>query len=102
MTWETRPMRQLLWAGLLATAALIPAGPATAYDGPWCLRANIGRGAVSEICHFPTFEACRSERGLWGSTAFCSQNPRYLPYWKGRGFGPESGRTPMRKKKHRR
>jgi hypothetical protein len=94
-------MRKLLWTGLLTAAALLPAANAEAYEGPWCMRANAGRGSVTEICHFQSFEACRNERTLWGSTAFCSQNPRYLPYWQGRGFGQEPGRVMSRKKKHR-
>ena len=93
-------MRKLLWTGLLTAAALLPAATAEAYEGPWCMRGNAGR-SVTEICHFQTFEACRNERSLWGTTAFCSQNPRYLPYWQGRGFGQEPGRTLSRKKKHR-
>ena len=93
-------MRKLLWTGLLTAAALLPAANAEAYEGPWCMRASAGR-SVAEICHFQTFEACRNERSLWGTTAFCSQNPRYLPYWQGRGFGQEPGRTLSRKKKHR-
>jgi hypothetical protein len=66
--------------------------------------ASAGQGAVKEICHFRTFEACRNERSLWGTTAFCSQNPRYLPYWQGRGLdlGPDPVRTLKRTKKHRR
>ena len=95
-------MRKFLWGGLLTAALLLPAANAEAYDGPWCMRASGGRGSVKEICHFRTFEACRDERSLWGTTAFCSQNPRYLPYWQGRGFGPEQGRVLSRKKKHRR
>ena len=52
----------------------------------------MGRAVSRRCCHFRTFEACRDERSLWGSTAFCSQNPRYLPYWQGRGFGEEPRR----------
>ena len=94
-------MRKLLWIGLLTAAALLPAANAEAYEGPWCMRGSAGRGSIAEICHFNTFEACRNERSLWGSTAFCSQNPRYLPYWQGR-FGQEPGHVLSRKKKHRR
>ena len=93
-------MRRLLWVGLLTAAALLLAANAEAYEGPWCMRGNLGR-SVAEICHFQTFEACSNERSLWGTTAFCSQNPRYLPYWQGRGFGPEPVRALRYKKKHR-
>ena len=94
-------MRKLLLCGAFAALTLLPGEPVWAQEeGPWCLRASIGRG-VGERCHFRTFEACRDERSLYGSTAFCSQNPRYLPYWQGRGFG-ETPRKVTRKKKHRR
>jgi hypothetical protein len=94
-------MRKLLLCSFLAAAALVPTAPAGAYEGPWCMRASIGRGSVSEICHFRTFQACSNERTLWGSTAFCSQNPRFLPYWQGRGFDQQPRRV-SRKIKHRR
>ena len=94
-------MRKLLFAGLLTGAALLPAVPAAAYyEGPWCLNANKGR-SVSQICHFKTFEACANERVLYGTTSFCGQNPRYLPYWQGRGLGPQEPVKVARKKKHR-
>ena len=94
-------MRNLVWAGMLVTAAMLPITTAEAYEGPWCMRGSAGRGVVTEVCHFQSFEACRNERSLWGSTAFCSQNPRYLPYWQGRGFGEEPVRAVRYKKKHR-
>jgi hypothetical protein len=94
-------MRKLLICGALAAAALQQAGPASAQaEGLWCLRANVGRG-VGERCHFRTFESCSNERILYGSTAFCSQNPRYLPYWQGR-FGEEPRQKVVRKKKKQR
>ena len=39
---------------------------------------------------------------LYGTTSFCGQNPRYLPYWQGRGFGPAEPVKVVRKhkKKH--
>jgi len=94
-------MRKLLWAGVVTAAALLPTASAEAYEGPWCMRANAGFGSIAEICHFNTFEACRAERNHWGTTAFCSQNPRYLPYWQARGFGQEPDRVLPRRKKHR-
>jgi hypothetical protein len=94
-------MPKLLLPGLLIAAALLPASPAAAHEGPWCMKANMGR-SVTERCHFTTFEACNAERSLNGTTAFCSQNPRYLPYWQGRGFGEEPRRKLSRKTKHRR
>jgi len=68
-------------AGFFSTGA----APSFAYyEGPWCLKARLGR-SVAEICHFRTFEACLGERNFHGSTSFCVQNPRYLPYWQARG-----------------
>ena len=94
-------MKRLLLAGVLTAVAVLPVSTAEASDGPWCLQANKGR-SVSEICHFRTFEACAQERILYGTTSFCGQNPRYLPYWQGRGFGPEQPVKLARKKKHNR
>jgi hypothetical protein len=92
---------KLILGGALMAAIWLP-GEASAYEGPWCLRASVGRGTVAEICHFATFEACARERFHYGSTSFCGQNPRYLPYWQGRGFGAETAPPPRRyKKKHR-
>ena len=89
--------KMLLCAELWPRGALLPGEPAGAYEGPWCLRDSLGRSSA-ERCSFRTFEACRDERSLAGTTAFCSQNPRYLPYWQGRGFG-EVPRKVTRKKK---
>ena len=94
-------MRKLLMCGVLATAALMQAAAAQAYDGPWCMKASIGRGTVTERCRFRTFEACSNERGLWGSAAFCVQNPRFLSYWQGHGSDREPRRRISRKKKLR-
>src|SRR3569833_557428 len=79
-------MKMALLGSLAIAATFTFAAPAQAYEGPRCLQANKGR-SVSEICHFRTFEACAQERVLYGTTSFCGQNPRYLPYWQGRGFG---------------
>ena len=81
----------------LAAGTLLMAAPAVASEGAWCLRYSLGP-ASPEICHFRSFEACRDERGFYGSTASCTQNPRYLPYWQGR-FGEEPRRKVSRKKK---
>jgi hypothetical protein len=91
---------RFLMGALAAGGALALSGPASAYEGLWCLRASMGR-SVSEQCHFTTFEACRDERSLWGTTAFCSQNPRYLPYWQGRGFSGEPPQKMPQKSRHR-
>ena len=93
-------MRKLLMFGAMAAAMALPPATAEAYEGPWCLRFSTGRGSA-ERCSFRTFDACRAERSLYGTTAFCSQNPRYLPYWQGRGFGEEPVRAKRYKKKYR-
>lgn len=100
------PMRNLVISGALAALTLLAAEPARSQEqeGLWCLRGTIGRG-VGERCSFRTFEACRTERSLYGPTAFCSQNPRYLPYWQGRfpywqgRFGEQPLPQVVRKKK---
>ena len=89
---------QKLFICALAAGMLLTAAPAVAYEGPWCLRYSLGP-AAPEVCHFRTFEACRDDRGFYGSTASCTQNPRYLPYWQGRGFGEEPRSKAPRKKK---
>ena len=50
-----------------------------------------------------TYDATRTWKALdsCSNSAFCSQNPRYLPYWQGRGFGEEPVRAVRYKKKHR-
>ena len=99
-------MRKFVICAVLAAGALLPAETARAFDGPWCLKASLGFGTVTERCQFATFEACRNERGGWGGSAFCVQNPRFLPYWRGQGFQQEGfDRQPRRKlsrKKYRR
>jgi hypothetical protein len=94
-------MKVVLLAGLAIAATFTMAAPAAAYEGPWCLQFNNGRSSA-ERCQFATFEGCAQERSLAGTTAFCRQNSRYLPYWQGRGFGPEMASGPIiRKKRHR-
>jgi hypothetical protein len=60
----------------------------------------MGLGVAQEICHFRNFETCSAERPRWGSSAFCVQNARYLPYWQGRGFDQEPVRKHPTKKTH--
>ncbi len=90
-------MRKLLMFGVMAAAMALPPATAEAYEGPWCLRFSTGRGSA-ERCSFRTFDACRAERSLYGTTAFCSQNPGYLPYWQGRGFDQQPRKASHRKK----
>src|SRR5712692_7037124 len=84
---ETMTRTTLLMA-LVAGTLLSGATPSFAYpEGPWCLKAMIGRSATN-ICHFRTFEQCLAERSFYGGSSFCGQNPRYLPYWRARGQNP--------------
>jgi hypothetical protein len=86
----------------MALVVLLQGEPVQAQaEGTWCLKYSTGAGSIGERCSFRTFEACRNERSLWGGTAFCAQNPGYLPYWHGR-FGEEPRRKVSRKKKPRR
>ena len=97
-----KPAKQMALAvGLAIAAAFTITIPAKAqYEGPWCLQFSFGRSSA-ERCEFRTFEACAQERILMGTTAFCRQNSRYLPYWQGRGYGVEAVQTPTKKRKHR-
>jgi hypothetical protein len=94
-------MRAILVLGVAAGLIGLAPEPATAVEGPWCMRASAGKGHAVEICHFATFQACNHERALWGTTGHCVQNHRYLPYWYGRGIDPPP-RAALRKKKPRR
>ncbi len=94
-------MRKLLWIALLDGGGVAAGRDCRGLRGTVVHARQSRVGSVAEICHFQTFEACRDERSLWGTTAFCSQNPRYLPYWQARGFGQEPGRALSHKKKHR-
>jgi hypothetical protein len=44
---------------------------------PWCLKADIGAGAMVDYCHFASFEQCAQERFRWGTTSFCILNPQH-------------------------
>ena len=86
-------LRLAIFLAAVAAIALAGINPSVAYEGPWCLTATITKSTVN-ICNFRTFEQCLQERSLWGGSAFCGQNPRYLPYWTGRGG--RASRTPPR------
>jgi hypothetical protein len=92
-------MRKLLMFGVMVAAMALPTATVEAYDGLWCLRYSAGRGSSAERCSFQTFEACRNERSFYGSSAFCSQNPGYLPYWQGRGFDQQPRKASRKKKR---
>ncbi len=73
-------MRSMFLA-MSTAAVLIGAGPSHAqYEPPWCLQANKGGDWVVAMCHYRTFEQCRADMFLWGTTSFCIHNPR-SPYW---------------------
>ena len=71
-------MRKLLWVGLLTAAALLPAGTAEAYEGPWCAGTNRGGGTFVYNCSMRTLEQCIPEV-IAGNRGFCSPNPYYRP-----------------------
>ncbi|MGH6741634.1 MAG: hypothetical protein ACREDY_21870 [Bradyrhizobium sp.] len=87
--------------GLVAAATLCTSVPGHAYSlfgdpldtAPWCVVYDIGAGVVHENCRMPSFQACNAERSLWGSTAFCRQNPAFA------GYGPQPA---PRSRHHRR
>jgi hypothetical protein len=85
---ESIAMSKLALLGVIAAATLAGIEPGSASilgdppdRGAWCLRYDIGGGAVQENCRFESFEACNRERSLWGSTASCTQNPAFRGYW---------------------
>jgi len=69
-------MRTSAAIGLLALAAMLPATPAQAYEGPWCAYQMDGRDFYTSRCDLPNYEACRAEIFGLGGT-WCTQNPRY-------------------------
>ena len=76
-------LRLAIFSVALAASALTGIKPSVAYEGPWCLKAVVGR-SVFNICHFRTFEQCLGERSYYGGSSFCVQNSSYLPYWRAR------------------
>ncbi len=79
-------IRAAIFSVVVAASLSVGVAPSFAYiEGPWCLNANTGR-AVANICHFRTIEQCLAERSFYGGKSFCGQNPRYLPYWRARGY----------------
>ena len=86
----------------MALVMLLPGEPVRAQaEGTWCLKYSSGPGSSGNAAVSDRSKPAANERTLWGSTAFCTQNPGYLPYWQGR-FGEEPRRKVSRKKKHRR
>ena len=57
-------------------ATLLGSGPSTAVEGRYCAVVFNGEGAVKEICHFNSFEACRLEV-VSGNRGTCGNNPRW-------------------------
>ena len=97
-------MSKLALAGLVAGATLLSIGPSSAYSllgapldrAPWCVVYDTGAGVVRENCRMRNFEACNAERSLWGSTAFCRQNPAFAGY-----YGEPGPQPRKRHRKHR-
>ncbi len=90
-------MRKMLMCGVLLCAFAQPSHAGQGYRGGWCLVANLGAGAISENCSFPTFEMCRAYAFTFGSTAFCRVSGYAAPgYW-----APDERRRSKTKRKSR-
>ena len=61
-------MRRLSICAILVMAGLMPGGTVEAEEGLWCLRASVGRGVVSEICHYRTGRAGASTKSRCASS----------------------------------
>jgi uncharacterized protein DUF3551 len=72
-----------LWA--VAIAAMATAGPAAAYDYPWCAQ---GRGVgIPGDCSYRTYGQCMASAS--GRNLYCNVNPRVA---FGSGHRPRYGR----------
>jgi hypothetical protein len=68
---------------------LLVAQPASAYEGPWCARINMGDDNSYDNCQMRSFEMCLAEVRLNAGGAVCVQNPRWAgPAPVRRGPGP--------------
>ena len=84
-------MKKLLLIGAIAATALVQAQPSQAYfRGNWCAHINIGSGATTERCDFPTFAACRAYV-VGESRSFCVQNQ-----WRASNWGITDNRSERR------
>jgi len=72
-------MQKLLLVAGIAVISIAGLGRSHAYEAPWCIKANIGKGWVRDICDFRTFEECLQQRWFYGSTAFCITSRYYVP-----------------------
>ena len=85
-------MPKILFAfAAIVGATLLGSGPSTAVEGRYCAVVFNGEGAVKEICHFNSFEACRLEV-VNGNRGTCGNNPR----WAG-----AQGEAPLKRKQRR-
>jgi hypothetical protein len=74
-------MRMVMFLAMVAATALMGVAPSRAdYEPPWCLRGNKGGEWMAEMCDYRTFEQCRADMYMYGTTSFCIHNPR-SPYW---------------------
>jgi len=88
-------------ATVLSAFVLALAGQPVAAQptGSWCAVINLGIGTVEERCGFSSFEVCRREAQVHGSSSFCRQNNWYAPYW-GAAEPRASARTKRRHRRH--
>jgi hypothetical protein len=90
---EDTMTRLAMFTAVVAGFALSGGAPSFAYDeSPWCVQASVGKSSAIQICHYRTIEQCLKERPIYGNSAFCVQNARYLPYWYARGYKPRDVR----------
>jgi hypothetical protein len=91
-------MQKVLFVAAAVTAAILLGNHSSQayYEGPWCAIVNTGEGAISERCHFRSFEACRMEV-ISGNRGTCTQNPR----WPGYYASPSPRKRVHRKRVHR-
>ena len=89
------PRLPLVLAALTAATLLGTGASRAEYQGPWCARYAVGRGAVAERCHFQSFEACLVEI-TGGNRGFCNNNPR----WSGQ-LASQAPKRKASRKRHR-
>jgi hypothetical protein len=76
-------MRPVLMAAVFLTAlSFNPVSAQAGYygEGPWCATVSVGRGAISEDCHYRSIEECRPNV-IAGNRGFCTQNPRWAGWY---------------------
>jgi hypothetical protein len=68
-------MRPIVVGAVAGAASLIAAPGAAQTAAPWCLKTDVGAGAMVDRCYYRTYEQCAQERFVWGTTSYCIVNP---------------------------